>query len=45
MEKKYIVGIDVGSQSAKVLIYDLKGHIAAKGKKKLARCIWQSRES
>lgn len=36
MEKKYIVGIDVGSQSAKVLIYDLKGHIAAKGKKKLA---------
>lgn len=36
MEKKYIVGIDVGSQSAKVLIYDLTGKIVAKGKKKLA---------
>lgn len=36
MRDKYIVGIDVGSQSAKVLIYDLKGNIAAKGRKKLA---------
>ena len=31
MEKKYIVGIDVGSQSAKVFIYDLAGKIVAKG--------------
>lgn len=36
MEQKYIVGIDVGSQSAKILIYDLEGNIAAQGKKKLA---------
>ena len=36
MEQKYIVGIDVGSQSAKILIYDLEGNIVAKGKKKLA---------
>lgn len=36
MKQKYIVGIDVGSQSAKILIYDLEGNIVAKGKKKLA---------
>ena len=36
MGQKYIVGIDVGSQSAKILIYDLKGNIAARGRKKLA---------
>lgn len=36
MEQKYIVGIDIGSQSAKILIYDLTGNIVAKGKKKLA---------
>lgn len=36
MKQKYIVGIDVGSQSAKILIYDLDGNIAAKGKQKLA---------
>lgn len=35
MNQKYIVGIDVGSQSAKILIYDLEGNIAAMGKKKL----------
>lgn len=36
MEQKYIVGVDVGSQSAKILIYDLDGNIVAKGRKKLA---------
>lgn len=36
MGNEYIVGIDVGSQSAKVIIYDLKGNIAARGKKSLA---------
>lgn len=35
MEKKYIVGIDIGSQSAKILIYDLQGNIVSEGKKKL----------
>ena len=35
MEQKYIIGIDVGSQSAKILIYDLEGSIVARGKKKL----------
>lgn len=36
MAEKYIIGIDVGSQSAKVLMYTLDGRIVAKGRKKLA---------
>ena len=27
MSEKYIIGIDEGSQSAKILIFDTKGHI------------------
>ncbi len=32
MEKKYIIGIDEGSQSAKILIFDLEGNIVCEGK-------------
>lgn len=29
---KYIIGIDEGSQSAKILIFDLEGNIVCEGK-------------
>lgn len=32
MSKKYIIGIDEGSQSAKILIFDLKGNIVCEAK-------------
>lgn len=32
MEKKYIVGIDGGSQSTKIVIFDLEGNIVGEGK-------------
>ena len=35
MEKKYIVGIDGGSQSAKIVIFDLEGNIVGEGKEAL----------
>lgn len=35
MKKKYIIGIDGGSQSSKVIIYDLEGNIVCEGKETL----------
>jgi len=35
MSDKYIIGIDEGSQSAKILIFDLKGNIICEGKEAL----------
>lgn len=35
MSKKYIVGIDEGSQSAKILIFDLEGNVVCEGKEDL----------
>ncbi|MCD8189821.1 MAG: sugar kinase [Clostridiales bacterium] len=32
MSEKYIIGIDEGSQSAKILIFDVKGNIVCEGK-------------
>jgi len=35
MSEKYLIGIDEGSQSAKILIFDTKGHIVCEAKHKL----------
>ncbi|MBP1039595.1 sugar kinase [Vagococcus sp. BWB3-3] len=35
MEKQYIVGIDGGSQSTKIVIFDLEGNIVGEGKENL----------
>jgi sugar (pentulose or hexulose) kinase len=35
MEKKYIIGLDNGTQSSKVVIFDLEGNIICEGKKDL----------
>lgn len=35
MEKKYIVGIDGGSQSTKIVIFDLEGNVVGEGKREL----------
>lgn len=35
MSEKYIIGIDEGSQSAKILIFDTKGNIVCEGKESL----------
>ena len=32
MSKKYIIGIDGGSQSTKVVMYDLEGNVVCEGK-------------
>lgn len=32
MSEKYIIGIDEGSQSAKILIFDTKGNIVCEAK-------------
>ena len=32
MSKKYLMGIDEGSQSAKITIFDTEGHIVCEGK-------------
>ena len=32
MSKKYIIGIDGGSQSTKVVMYDLQGNVVCEGK-------------
>ncbi|EOB2348522.1 sugar kinase, partial [Escherichia coli] len=31
MSKKYIIGIDGGSQSTKVVMYDLEGNVVCEG--------------
>lgn len=35
MKKKYIIGVDGGSQSSKVVIFDLEGNVVCEGKQKL----------
>lgn len=35
MRKKYIIGVDGGSQSSKVVIFDLEGNVICEGKKAL----------
>lgn len=35
MEKKYIIGVDGGSQSSKVVIFDLEGNIVCEGREDL----------
>lgn len=35
MKKKYIIGVDGGSQSSKVVIFDLEGNIVCEGKQSL----------
>ncbi|HZK84095.1 MAG TPA: FGGY family carbohydrate kinase [Desulfosporosinus sp.] len=35
MKKKYIIGVDGGSQSSKVLIFDLEGNVVCEGKQYL----------
>ncbi|HWR45868.1 FGGY-family carbohydrate kinase [Sporomusa sp.] len=35
MKKKYIIGVDGGSQSSKVIIFDLEGNIVCEGKQNL----------
>ncbi len=35
MSKKYIIGIDQGSQSCKIMIFDLKGNIVCEGREPL----------
>ena len=37
MSKKYLMGVDVGTQSAKVIIFDTDGHIICEGRKALRR--------
>ncbi|MGL4607458.1 MAG: FGGY-family carbohydrate kinase [Eubacteriaceae bacterium] len=34
-QKKYIIGVDEGSQSAKILIFDLEGNVVCEGKENL----------
>ena len=41
MSKKYIIGIDGGSQSTKVVMYDLEGNVVAKVKAYYSRCTRQ----
>lgn len=38
MSEKYLIGIDEGSQSAKILIFDTKGNIVCQGKHPLRPC-------
>jgi sugar (pentulose or hexulose) kinase len=35
MDKKYIIGLDGGTQSTKVIIFDLEGHVICQGKERL----------
>jgi len=35
MERKYLIGLDGGTQSTKVIIFDLEGHIVCEGKEPL----------
>ena len=37
MSKKYLMGVDVGTQSAKVIIFDLTGIIVCEGIQKLRK--------
>lgn len=41
MSKKYIIGIDGGSQSTKVVMYDLEGNVVWKAKAYCSRCTRQ----
>ena len=36
MREKFVIGLDAGTQSSKVVIFDLKGNIVCQGKKDLA---------
>ncbi|MEN8243763.1 MAG: FGGY-family carbohydrate kinase [Thermodesulfobacteriota bacterium] len=35
MKKKYLIGLDGGTQSTKVVIFDLEGHVVCQGKQQL----------
>jgi len=35
MESKYLIGLDGGTQSTKVIIFDLEGHVVCQGKEQL----------
>ena len=35
MKKKYIIGLDGGTQSTKVIIFDLEGNVVCQGKQEL----------
>ena len=37
MKKKYLMGVDVGTQSAKVVIFDLDGNVICEGKQQLRK--------
>ncbi|MEL7608704.1 MAG: FGGY-family carbohydrate kinase [Bacillota bacterium] len=39
MSKKYLIGIDVGTQSSKVIVFDLEGNIVCEGKRPLRPCV------
>ncbi len=39
MRKKYLMGVDVGTQSSKVVIFDLDGNIVCEGKKALRKMV------
>ena len=41
MSKKYIIGIDGGSQSTKVVMYDLEGNVVCEAKAYYSRCTRQ----
>lgn len=44
MSKKYLMGIDEGSQSAKITIFDIEGNIVCEGKAPLDHTICQNRD-
>jgi sugar (pentulose or hexulose) kinase len=37
MKKQYLMGVDVGTQSAKVVIFDLDGNVICEGKQQLRK--------
>mgnify|MGYP004709556849 FL=1 len=37
MDKKYLMGVDVGTQSAKVVIFDTEGNVICEGKQALRK--------
>lgn len=39
MQSKYLMGVDVGTQSSKVVIFDLAGNIVCEGKKDLRKMV------
>lgn len=44
MSEKYIIGIDEGSQSAKVTIFDVKGNIVCEAVHRFVLIIFRSRD-